>query len=105
MKKRYIYEKNCPVCGKMFTTTHGETRTCSHSCASTLRSLTRYANHPRSKESERPKRKGKTLDQRNAEARKKGLTYGEYMADKYMKNLPKIDTDIGRERNDHSNRN
>ena len=96
MKKRYIYEKTCPVCGKIFSTTHHETKSCSLSCAMTLRSLTRYTNHQKNKESERPKRKGKTLDQRNAEARKKGLTYGEYMADEYIKSLPKIDTNVGR---------
>ena len=72
--KTSLFIRECAVCGKEFTTNNPLKDTCNKKCA--MKYANRNAKPKRIKQIEQPKL---SIAEVNAEARKQGLTYGQYV--------------------------
>lgn len=90
MRLGYYEDKNCEICGRVFTPKTGSAKTCSLHCSRKLQAITRklsYEYDPALKRAlrsdEKKSKKDKHKDQLTmdaVEAKKHGVTYGKYMA-------------------------
>ncbi len=69
--------KNCPMCGRGFETDNVRVKYCSSECRYKFQQQKQFIKNRSAKKS--------NLDALNAQARAKGLTYGQLQAAKYIK--------------------
>lgn len=81
-KNKPSLERNCPVCGKTFTPPNGRIIYCSDECRK--RAVAMKLSSVGEKSKRKPKKDPMILTRLNQEARSKGLSYGQFQAQKYI---------------------
>ena len=82
--------RRCAACGRLFTAMHSGEKFCSAACRQEKK--VRELRHPCiESETGRRKRHKSTLAKESAEARKHGVTYGQWKAKKYMQEFSALE--------------
>lgn len=90
---RLIKKKRCKHCGKEFETINKRMKFCSDECRQIEDTLNRIDAKKRAEENR--KRRVRTtdrIDREQAKAQAHGMSYGQWKAQQYLKNIPKVDT-------------
>lgn len=79
-----IYEKKCPACGKEFSTNKKMKIYCCQRCADLYNKRIQRSMPTNMAQQKKAKKSAKNIVNYDAEAKKHGMTYGQYVAWLYM---------------------
>lgn len=89
------YKKRCRHCGKEFETSNKRMKFCSDECRQIENTLNNIDAKKRAEVNRKIKvRTTDRIDREQAKAQAHGMSYGQWKAQQYLKNIPKIDTRI-----------